>query len=30
MSDREIAAIYEFLNAIPLINPRPASCVAPA
>ena len=29
MSDREIAAIYEFLNAIPLINPRPASCVAP-
>jgi hypothetical protein len=29
MSDREIAAIYEFLNAIPLISPRPASCVVP-
>ena len=29
MSDREIAAIYEFLNAIPLINPRPAACSAP-
>ena len=29
MSDRELEAIYEFLNAIPLINPRPASCVAP-
>jgi len=26
MSDREIAAIYEYLNAIPLINPRPAAC----
>ena len=26
MSDREIAAIYEFLNAIPLISPRPATC----
>lgn len=29
MSDREIAAIYEYLNAIPLINPRPAACTAP-
>jgi hypothetical protein len=29
MSDRELAAIYEFLRAIPMINPRPASCVAP-
>lgn len=26
MSDREIAAIYEYLNAIPLISPRPAAC----
>jgi len=26
MSDREIAAIYEYLKAIPLINPRPAAC----
>src|SRR6185369_1301374 len=26
MSDREIAAIYEYLNAIPLISPRPAFC----
>ena len=30
MSDRELEAIYEFLRAIPVINPRPASCVAPA
>jgi len=30
MSDREIEAIYEYLNAIPLINPRPAECKAPA
>ena len=29
MSDRELEAIYEFLRAIPMINPRPASCVAP-
>ena len=29
MSDRELAAIYEFLRAIPMINPRPAFCVAP-
>ena len=29
MSDRELAAIYEFLRAIPTINPRPAFCVAP-
>lgn len=29
MSDREIAAIYEFLKAIPLINPRPAACMVP-
>jgi hypothetical protein len=29
MSDREIEAIYEYLRAIPLISPRPASCVAP-
>jgi hypothetical protein len=29
MSDRELAAIYEFLKAIPTINPRPAFCVAP-
>ena len=29
MSDRELAAIYEFLKAIPVINPRPAECVAP-
>ena len=29
MSDRELEAIFEFLKAIPLINPRPASCVAP-
>jgi hypothetical protein len=30
MSDRELAAIYEFLRAIPSINPRPAFCAAPA
>jgi len=30
MSDRELAAIYEFLRAIPSISPRPAFCVAPA
>ena len=30
MSDRELAAIYEFLRAIPMINPRPAFCAAPA
>ena len=30
MSDREIAAIYEYLNAIPLISPRPAFCAPPA
>ena len=29
MSDRELEAIYEFLRAIPMINPRPASCVPP-
>ena len=29
MSDRELEAIYEFLRAIPMINPRPAFCVAP-
>ena len=29
MSDRELAAIYEFLRAIPMINPRPAFCTAP-
>jgi hypothetical protein len=29
MSDRELAAIYEFLRAIPMINPRPAFCAAP-
>jgi hypothetical protein len=29
MSDRELAAIYEYLKAIPTINPRPAACVAP-
>ena len=29
MSDRELAAIYEFLKAIPVINPVPATCVAP-
>jgi hypothetical protein len=30
MSDRELAAIYEYLRAIPVINPRPAACAAPA
>src|SRR5262245_36469090 len=30
MSDRELEAVYEYLRAIPMINPRPASCVAPA
>jgi hypothetical protein len=30
MSDRELAAIYEFLRAIPMINPRPDFCTAPA
>jgi hypothetical protein len=30
MSDRELEAIYEFLRAIPMINPRPAECSAPA
>jgi len=29
MSDRELSAIYEYLKAIPMINPRPAFCVAP-
>ena len=29
MSDRELAAVYEYLKAIPTINPRPAFCVAP-
>ena len=29
MSDRELEAIYEFLRAIPVINSRPATCVAP-
>ena len=29
MSDRELEAIYEFLSAIPTINPRPVFCVAP-
>jgi mono/diheme cytochrome c family protein len=29
MSDRELAAIYEYLSAIPVINPRPAFCTAP-
>src|SRR5262245_42041000 len=29
MSDRELAAIYEFLKAIPSINARPAFCVPP-
>jgi len=28
MSDREIEAIYEYLRAIPMINPRPAFCTA--
>ena len=30
MSDRELEAIYEFLRAIPVINPVPAACAAPA
>jgi len=30
MSDRELEAIYEFLRAIPMINPRPAFCGPPA
>ena len=29
MSDRELEAIYEFLRAIPMINPRPAFCGSP-
>ena len=29
MSDRELAAIYEFLRAIPSISPRPAFCQPP-
>jgi hypothetical protein len=29
MSDRELEAVYEYLRAIPMINPRPASCVPP-
>jgi len=29
MSDHELAAIYEFLRAIPSINPRPAFCRPP-
>ena len=29
MSDRELEAVYEYLRAIPMINPVPASCVAP-
>jgi len=29
MSDRELAAIYEFLKAIPSIQPRPEFCMAP-
>jgi len=29
MTDRELAAIYEFLKAIPVINPRPDFCKAP-
>ena len=29
MSDRELEAIYEYLKAIPVINPRPAFCVPP-
>ena len=30
MSDRELEAIYEYLRAIPSIDPRPDSCQAPA
>ena len=29
MSDHELEAIYEYLRAIPTINPRPAFCVPP-
>ena len=29
MSDRELEAVYEYLRAIPMINPRPAFCAAP-
>jgi hypothetical protein len=29
MSDRELEAIYEFLRAIPTINPRPDFCAPP-
>ena len=29
MSDRELEAIYEYLCAIPMINPRPAFCTPP-
>jgi hypothetical protein len=29
MSDRELEAIYEYLRAIPMINPRPAFCQPP-
>jgi hypothetical protein len=29
MSDRELAAIYEYPRAIPTINPRPAFCAPP-
>ena len=29
MTDRELEAIYEFLRAIPMINPRPAFCQPP-
>ena len=28
MSDRELEAIYEYLKAIPTINPRPDFCPA--
>jgi hypothetical protein len=29
MSDRELEAVYEYLRAIPMINPRPAFCAPP-
>jgi len=29
MLDRDLEAVYEYLSAIPMINPRPAFCVAP-
>ena len=29
MSDKQLEAIYEFLRAIPIIDPRPAFCTAP-